>query len=187
MQRGKWPYKNTCYSDESRAGNLPFLWHSIPRGRAKNRERAPHAHRVIILTLADDQERQKNHCHPTQRQSLGKFQLSRPNNPSPGKDRPGNNHNRPRKPPDQVHPNKLKRRNSVIAPRDIGKRAQMSKPFDSEKLLQKSGEMPFGRDVPRHKQDDKDRNISPMKELAETQTRFAIKKSEQNKNRQRVD
>ena len=63
----------------------------------------------------------------------------------------------------------------------------MSEPFDLEKLLQKSGKVPFGRDVPRHKQDHEDRDIPPMKKAAETQARFAVKKSKKNKNCERVD
>src|ERR1700687_5658997 len=63
----------------------------------------------------------------------------------------------------------------------------MPEPFDPEKFLQKSWEMQFGLNVPRHEQHHEDRQISPMKEPAEADPRLAIEQCEQEKDRQRVN
>src|SRR5262245_45122130 len=58
----------------------------------------------------------------------------------------------------------------------------MTEPFDPEELLQKSREMSFGCDVPRHKQRDEDQEVGPVKKFFEPQTGFPMKSRKQNEN-----
>src|SRR5262249_44580928 len=67
------------------------------------------------------------------------------------------------------------------------KRAQVTEPFDPKKLLQKSGEMPFRRDVPRHKERDEDQRVGPVKKFFESQARFPMHNGKQNENCERIE
>src|SRR4029453_12101585 len=63
----------------------------------------------------------------------------------------------------------------------------MTEPFDPHKLLQKSREMSFGRDVPGREKGDEDQGIGPVKKLFESQTRFPMENRKQNENCERIN
>src|ERR1700730_8375527 len=63
----------------------------------------------------------------------------------------------------------------------------MADPFDLDELAQKTREMPFGCDVPGNEEQNEDRDIGPMEKARETQSRFAIQRRQQNKNRERIN
>src|ERR1700724_315726 len=158
----------SCYqpdeSNQAGTGNLPTSCESFPRGCSENCKGGPHAHRIIVLPLSDEDNGQKDHSHPDQRQRFRKTEFAWTNYFSPAEDRSRNNCDRPWKPPNEMHPDKLKSRHPVVATWDIGKRTKVVDPFDLNQLMQKTGEMQLGCDVPRHDQGDEDQYVGPMKE-----------------------
>jgi len=82
---------------------------------------------------------------------------------------------------------KLQSRNAIIAAGHIGSSVQVTQPFNAHQLAQKSGEMPFRPNVPRGHHQQEDRQVGPMKEQAEAETRLSIQQCEQQKNHCRTN
>ena len=110
--------------DQSRAADKRGAKHAqvprgaIPYGGGPERERAPHAHRIIILPLADEQQGQKDHSHPDKRKRIGELQLAGAHDPAPGQHHTGQHEESPGEPPHQVERQKMRPGHIVIISED---------------------------------------------------------------------
>src|SRR5439155_7602440 len=163
-----------------------LLRHPVPYSRCPERNRAPHSHRIIILPLTQKKQRHKHNGHPAERQCIGEINFMRPHHPAPGKKHTWEQCNGPRKPPGQMHEEKLVRRHALVIMCLIGEPAQMTPPFGTDLIPKITREMPFRPNMPGSNNQKKDCHIFPPQKRAIPKPCFAIENRQYYKNRRRI-
>ena len=124
------------------------IWRALENHRGPERECAEHAQRVIILSLPDGQDRSQHHDGPGHRKSILETNLARSHHPSPGKDQPWQNRQRPGKPPGEMAGEKLPAWN-VVVPIPVRIPAQqVFGPFVSDEAMERTVKMDFDPEIP---------------------------------------